>query len=84
MNTLRSSSKIMPACLMVTFSLLLMMSLGCGASGPPIAPEEVGLEAKIRAQQQQSKSMSSANGEDLVPLEEEAVQLPDLHPVGTR
>ncbi|MDR4500796.1 MAG: hypothetical protein MRJ96_04990 [Nitrospirales bacterium] len=61
-----------------------MMSSGCGASGPPIAPEEVGLEAKIRAQQKQARDGSLDNEDGVVPLEEEAVQLPAMYPVGTR
>ncbi len=62
---------------------LLSVCAGCGAAGAPIAPEDVGLEAKIREQQKPSR-VQLENGEELVPLEEEAVQLPNLHSVGTR
>ena len=67
-------------------SLLLAMTAGCGAAGSPIAPEDVGLEAKIRKQRQEQQPQPKPNEdvEYLTPLEEEPVQLPPLHPVGIR
>ena len=40
--------------LMMSLGLLalLVFPMGCGAVGPPIPPEDVGIEAKIRKQQQ--------------------------------
>jgi len=63
--------------------LLLYFCTACGAAGPPIAPEEVGLEAKIREQRQPVPQLDE-NGELVVPIEEESVQLPALRPVGSR
>ncbi|WP_447970053.1 hypothetical protein [Nitrospira sp. M1] len=63
--------------------LLLCFCTACGAAGPPIAPEEVGLEAKIREQRQPPPQLGE-DGELLIPIEEESVQLPALRPVGTR
>lgn len=64
-------------------SLLLCLSTACGAAGPPIAPEEVGLEAKIR-EQRQPPPQQDENGVPLIPIEEETIQLPTLRPVGAR
>ena len=37
----------------LSFLVLLIFPMGCGAVGPPIPPEDVGIEAKIRKQQQE-------------------------------
>ena len=63
--------------------LLLCICVACGAAGAPIAPEDVGLEVKIR-EQQQTTIQPGKSDEVLIPLEEERVILPALHPVGTR
>lgn len=64
----------------------MFVTTACGAAGSPIAPEEVGLEAKIRKQQQERQRSLAPNtqGEYVIPLEEESVELPPLHPVGVR
>ena len=66
--------------------ILLSVTAACGAAGSPIAPEDVGLEAKIRKQRQEQQLPPGPNnnGEYLIPLEEEPLQLPPLHPVGVR
>ena len=59
----------------------------CGAVGSPIPPEDVGIEAKIRKQRQQAAQDVPASEEEVaeqIPIEEEPVQLPPLHPIGTR
>lgn len=61
---------------------ILPILSGCGAVGPPIPPEDVGIEAKIRAQQ--SRQADSQAAETAVPLEEEPITLPPLRPVGER
>ena len=59
--------------------------MGCGAVGPPIPPEDVGIEAKIRKQQQESAKSNGTISQDLDPsVEEEAVELPTFYPIGTR
>ncbi|GJL66144.1 MAG: hypothetical protein NPIRA05_11150 [Nitrospirales bacterium] len=74
------ASQAMRVC---SVSLLFCVCAGCGAAGPPIAPEEVGLEAKIR-EQRQPPPQRGEDGELLVPIEEESVKLPVLRPVGSR
>ncbi|HBP87019.1 MAG TPA: hypothetical protein DD706_04900 [Nitrospiraceae bacterium] len=65
--------------------VLLFSSLGCGAVGPPIPPENVGIEAKVRKQQQDQIRKEGGLDEDPlnVPLEE-AVELPTVYPINTR
>lgn len=64
--------------------VLLFSSMGCGAVGPPIAPENVGIEAKI-LKQQQDEARKEGGAEDPlnVPLEE-TVELPTVYPIDTR
>ncbi len=67
------------------FLALLTFPMGCGAVGPPIPPEDVGIEAKIRKQQQESAKSNGTISQDLDPsVEEEAVELPTFYPIGTR
>ncbi len=64
---------------------LLLIPIGCGAVGPPIPPEDVGIEAKIRKQQQdQAKKEGLTVEEQTIPPVEETVELPALYPIGTR
>jgi len=69
-------------------SSLFMLSIfpvGCGAVGPPIPPEDVGIEAKIRKQQRATSIDHDAALEDSdTVIEEEAIELPALYPLGTR
>ena len=60
--------------LMVT--ILVSCAAGCGVVGPPIAPEDIGIEAKVRAQRQAEEQRSTP--------EEPEVVLPPLQPVGTQ
>lgn len=72
---------------LITFGLmaLLLIPIGCGAVGPPIPPEDVGIEAKIRKQQQdQAKKEGLAAEEQTNPPVEGTVVLPPLYPIGTR
>lgn len=65
--------------------VLVFSSMGCGAVGPPIPPEKVGIEAKILKQQQEQTRKEGGLEEDPlnVPLEE-AVELPTVYPIDTR
>ncbi|WNM61028.1 hypothetical protein [Candidatus Nitrospira neomarina] len=65
--------------------LALFFSSGCGAVGPPIPPEKVGIEAKrLKQQQDQAKTEGDFAQDPLnVPLEE-AVELPTVYPIDTR
>ena len=64
---------------------LPLSPIGCGAVGPPIPPEDVGIEAKARQQRQDQARKKEITAEDqtTAPVEE-AVELPPLYPIGTR
>ncbi len=64
---------------------LLIYPMGCGAVGPPIPPEDVGIEAKIRKQRQEQMKQDNPTFEDeLISPAEEAIELPPIYPIGTR
>ena len=67
--------------LMVT--VLVSCAAGCGVVGAPIAPEDIGIEAKVRAQRQAEEQRSTPEGQPVSPEEPEVV-LPPLQPVGTQ
>lgn len=70
--------------ILAILSLLPVLS-GCGAVGPPIAPEDVGIEAKVREQQQQSRQSKGDLPKDQdLSDPEEAMELPTFYPIGTR
>ncbi len=60
----------------LALSMLFSFAAGCGAVGSPIAPEDIGIEAKIRAQRQAEEKRSTP--------EEPEVVLPPLRPVGNQ
>ena len=67
------------------FGLLSAWGLsGCGMIGPPIAPEDTGIAAKL----QKAKAKEKAAKEERKPAEETATQedvpLPPSRPIGTR
>jgi hypothetical protein len=71
---------------LITFGMmaLLLFPIGCGAVGPPIPPEEVGIEAKIRKQRQDQARKEGSTAEDQISPLEEPVELPTFYPIGTR
>lgn len=57
---------------------------GCGSIGPPMAPEDIGLAARLRAEQEKA-----AKAEPKPKAEGEEEEIPDeelapLYPIGTR
>ncbi len=71
--------------LTLSFFVFLIFPLGCGAVGPPIPPENIGIEAKIRKQQREKPQAEGTLSQDRGTLvEEEAVELPTFYPIGTR
>lgn len=71
----------------ITLSLmaLLFIPMGCGAVGPPIAPEEVGIEAKIRQQRQDQLRREGRPADDqVISPWDESVELPEFYPIDTR
>ena len=86
MNGMRRIFKI-PSRVFLTFFLLaaLFSSLSCGAVGPPIPPEKVGIEAKrLKQEQEQARTEGGIDQDPLnVPLEE-TVELPTMYPIDTR
>jgi len=86
---MNSRGQSFPACThsFITFGLMALFfsTIGCGAVGPPIPPEEVGIEAKLRKQQQdQARKEEMAAEDQMTTPVEEAVELPALYPIGTR
>ena len=66
---------------MVAFTCMM----GCGAVGSPIPPEDVGIEAKVRKQQQENaQSEATLTEDETTPVEQERVELPTFYPIGTR
>jgi hypothetical protein len=64
---------------------LPLSPIGCGAVGPPIPPEDVGIEAKAREQrQEQARKEENTSEDQMTTPVEEAVELPPLYPIGTR
>ena len=65
--------------------VLFCFVMGCGAVGSPIPPEDVGIEAKVRKQQQKNTQQAGTLSEDAtISIEEEGVELPVFYPIGTR
>ena len=80
-------------------TVLCSVAVGCGVVGSPIAPEDIGIEAKVRAQRQAEESRSTpkepcrGGPEPALPVLSEAEGseangcppwLPPLQPVGTQ
>ena len=77
---------------------LCSVAVGCGVVGSPIAPEDIGIEAKVRAQRQAREHSSTTEAQPVSPEEpcrgepEPALSeakgcppwLPPLQPVGTQ
>ncbi len=57
---------------------------GCGAVGDPIAPEDIGIEAKVRAQREAEAQRTAPPGPPTAPREESETTLPPLQPVGVQ
>jgi len=61
----------------LVLTVLSSFAAGCGVVGSPIAPEDIGIEAKIRAQRQAEEKRSTTE-------EQPEILLPPLQPVGTQ
>jgi hypothetical protein len=86
MNSLRQFSRPLFPCANSFYMMaLLIFPLGCGAVGPPIPPEEVGIEAKIREQglDQPGKEESPTDDGSISPMEG-PIELPDFYPLTTQ
>jgi hypothetical protein len=67
------------------FVVFLIVPIGCGAVGPPIPPEDIGIEAKIRKQEREKAQSEEPLSQDVgAQIEDEAVELPSFYPIGTR
>ena len=65
--------------------VILSLLLGCGAVGKPIAPEDVGIEAKIKKQERESKGeQETPSPDETVPVTEQPEELPSFYPIGVR
>lgn len=67
------------------FGVIMNLLLGCGAVGKPIPPEEVGIEAKIKKQEQETKAeQEKPSVDEPVPITEQQEELPPFYPIGVR
>ena len=65
--------------------VILSLLLGCGAVGKPIPPEDVGIEAKIKKQERESKGeQETPSVDEPVPVTEQPEELPSFYPIGVR
>ena len=75
------------SCILQQIGVFIFLSLlsGCGAAGSPIAPEDVGIAAKVRKQERdKARSESTLLEDGTTSVEEETVELPAFYPIGTR
>lgn len=69
----------------LAYGMVMSLSLGCGAVGKPIPPEDVGIEAKIRKQGQKAQTEPGEPlTEEPIPITEQPEELPPLYPIGVR
>jgi hypothetical protein len=67
--------------------ILISLFLGCGAVDKPIAPEDVGIEAKVRQQQREEAEKESAipsEEDEVIPATDLPEELPSFFPIGVR
>ena len=55
---------------------------GCGSVGPPISPEDIGIDVKVRSQKKSVEESVESHERDIVPLDQQTVPLPPLQPLG--
>lgn len=69
--------------LLLLFLLLpILLTQSCGAVGPPLPPEDIGIEAKIRSQQQATQNKLEQAEIEIVPIDQENAMLPIIQPLG--
>ncbi len=68
--------------------MVLMYSIqGCGVVGPPLPPEDIGIEAKVRSQKEAEEKTGEKKKKEeqpIVPLGQEDVTLPPVNPLGVQ
>jgi hypothetical protein len=64
-------------------ALLTGVIAGCGTIGPPMAPEDIGLAARLRAEEEKA-SKAVVKPEEEVVGEVDETELAPLYPIGTR
>ena len=83
MNLISRSPKNPVLLAWVMCSATLLMP-SCGVVGPPLPPEDIGIEAKIRAQKKAQENTTENTETNPVPLDQEEVSLPPLQRLGTQ
>jgi len=69
----------------VLLGMLAAGGTGCGVVGDPIAPEDIGIEAKVRAQQRAEEALrETPESQPAAPDGESETVLPPLQPIGTQ
>ena len=66
---------------LLCLSGMLFFMGSCGVVGDPIPPEDIGIEAKIRAQKKVKGGKNGNSENTTIPLGEESVPLPPLQPI---
>ena len=80
MSPIINNCRSAPFILEISIGVALSVLLGCGAVGPPLPPEKIGIEAKIRQQRAQEEP-GQPEKEKIIPIGEEELVLPPLQPV---
>ncbi|MGE3153300.1 MAG: hypothetical protein AB7G48_03815 [Nitrospiraceae bacterium] len=77
----------------IPLALWLLVGVGCGTIGSPIAPEDVGIgprlqreqqAAKAREQQSEQRTFSAEESRQQPSVVPDEAELPPLRPIGTR
>ena len=63
--------------------LLTGVVTGCGTVGPPMAPEDIGLAARLRAEEEKAAKAVPKPEEEVIGEVDES-ELAPLYPIGTR
>ncbi len=70
------------AALTACIGMVCAWGTGCGMVGDPLPPEDIGIEAKVRAQAERARSAQEENQAAPGEKSESDVALPPLRPLG--
>lgn len=70
------------AALAACIGMACAWTTGCGIAGNPLPPEDIGIEAKIRAQAERARLTQEENQPAPGEKSESEMALPPLHPLG--
>lgn len=70
------------AALAACIGMACAWATGCGIAGNPLPPEDIGIEAKVRAQAERARSTQEENQPAPGEKSESEMALPPLRPLG--